>query len=145
MVPTLTLWSAMANLVEKMMTDGVELDLTPPVKVKGSKKEKAPVEGEVKAEKAPKAPKEPKAPKADSNRAKLGSLYPEDAALTLLATSNPKKVGSAAAAIFEFYKEAKTVGDFFAATAKNEFNGKPRPGTYADITYDVGHGFIKVG
>lgn len=115
-----------------------ELDLTPPVKVKKEKKVK--VEGE-----APKEPKAPKAPKAASNRVKLAAMYPEDAKLEVLTNTNPKKPGSAAYEIFKFYADAKTVGDFFAATADFKVNDKPRPGTYADITYDVGHGYIKVG
>jgi hypothetical protein len=111
------------------------LDLTPPVKAEKVKKEKAP--------KAEKAPKEPKAP---SNRKKLGATYPEDAKLEVIVDANPKKVGSRAHAIFEFYRTSATVGDFFAATAGFlDKNGKKAPGTYADITYDVGHGFIKVG
>lgn len=114
------------------------LDLTPPVKVK-----KAKANGEAKEPKAEKAPKEPKAP---SNRAKLSKTYPEDAKLEVLVEGNPKKPGSRAAAIFEFYRTSATVGDFFAATADyTDAKGKKSPGNYGDITYDVGHGFIKVG
>lgn len=118
------------------MTDEASLDLTPPTKKGGGKKKAA--NGEAKAD----APAKEKAP---SSRAKLSKQYPEDAKLTLLAESNPKKPGSAAHGIFEFYKNAATVGDFFAASANFEHNGKKRPGSYADITYDVGHGYIKVG
>lgn len=114
------------------------LDLTPPVKAEKVKKEKAP-----KAEKVAKAPKAEKAP---SNRKKLGAMYPEDAKLEVIVDANPKKVGSRAHAVFELYRTSATVGDFFVATADFlDKNGKKAPGTYADITYDVGHGFIKVG
>lgn len=126
------------------MTDeaSAPLDLTPPTKAaKGSKKG---ANGEAKAEKATKEPKAPKEAK-ESSRTKLAKQYPEDAKLTLIAESNPKKAGSAAHAVFEFYKDSATVGDFFAKTANLEVGGKKRPGTYADITYDVGHGYIKVG
>lgn len=119
------------------MTDEAVVDLTPPTAEKPRKAKKA-ANGEAKPEKAPKAEKA-------SSRAKLSKVYPEDAKITVLAETNPKKPGSAAAAIFEFYKDAKTVGDFFAATANFTFKDKKRPGTYADITYDVGHGYIKVG
>lgn len=116
-------------------------DLTPPTEAKAKrgrkpKKEVAVVEGE--EQKAPVA-------KAASNRSNLSKMYPEDAVITVLAEKNPKKAGSAAASIFEFYQSGKTVGDFFAATASHTFKDKKRPATYADITYDVGHGYIKVG
>jgi hypothetical protein len=119
-----------------------ELDLTPPVKpAKEAKAAKAPKEP-----KAEKAPKEPKPEKAPSNRVKLAKTYPEDAKLEVLVNANPKKPGSRAYAIFEFYAGSKTVGDFFVATAEYVApSGKKQPGTYGDITYDVGHGFIKVG
>jgi hypothetical protein len=113
-------------------------DLTPPTeKPKRAKKAKAPkTEAEFKGEAPAKEP---------SSRSNLSKIYPEDAVITVLADKNPKKAGSAAAAIFEFYKSGQTVGDFFAATANFSFKDKKRPGTYADITYDVGHGYIKVG
>lgn len=88
---------------------------------------------------------EAKPVKEKSARSNLNKMYPEDAVITVLAEKNPKKAGSAAASIFEFYKSGQTVGDFFAATAEHTFKDKKRPGTYADITYDVGHGYIKVG
>jgi len=116
-----------------------EVDLSPPTEKpkRGRKKKEAPAEG---------AAAEPAdSPKPASSRSNLSKMYPEDAVITVLAEKNPKKVGSAAAAIFEFYKSGQTVGDFFAATANFSFKDKKRPGTYADITYDVGHGYIKVG
>lgn len=119
---------------------GEMTDLTPPTeKPKRGRKKK-----EV-ASVAEGAQEEVKAEKKPSNRSNLSKVYPEDAVITVLAEANPKKAGSAAASIFEFYKSGQTVGDFFAATAEHTFNEKKRPGTYADITYDVGHGYIKVG
>lgn len=114
-------------------------ELTPPTeaKPKRGRKKKEAVAGEVVAA----APE----PKAASSRSNLSKMYPEDAVITVLAEKNPKKAGSAAAAIFDFYQSGQTVGDFFAATATFSFKDKKRPGTYADITYDVGHGYIKVG
>ncbi len=115
------------------------VDLTPPTekpKRQRKPKKEAAAEGtELVPEKA----------KTASSRSNLSKMYPEDAVITVLAEKNPKKAGSAAAAIFEFYKSGQTVGDFFAATASFSFKDKKRPGTYADITYDVGHGYIKVG
>lgn len=119
-----------------------EVDLTPPSDSKPAKKgrkKKEAVTGEGGAV------AEAKPAKEKSARSNLSKMYPEDAVITVLAEKNPKKAGSAAASIFEFYQSGKTVGDFFAATAAHEFNGKKRPATYADITYDVGHGYIKVG
>jgi len=117
-------------------------DLTPPTekpkRQRKPKKEKVEGASEEAAGEAPVA-------KAASSRTNLSKMYPEDAVITVLAEKNPKKAGSAAAAIFEFYKSGQTVGDFFAATAEFTFKDKKRPGTYADITYDVGHGYIKVG
>ncbi len=117
------------------------LDLTPPTEKpkRQRKKKEAAVEGAAASEQATESPK------PASTRSNLSKMYPEDATITVLAEKNPKKVGSAAAAIFEFYKSGQTVGDFFAATAEFVFKDKKRPGTYADITYDVGHGYIKVG
>jgi hypothetical protein len=126
--------------VETVVSTGT--DLTPPTEDKPKrgrkKKEAAPAaEGEAAAEAKP--------AKEKSARSNLSKMYPEDAVITVLAEKNPKKAGSAAASIFEFYRSGQTVGDFFAATAEHTFKDKKRPGTYADITYDVGHGYIKVG
>ena len=84
-------------------------------------------------EKAAKAEKKDTAPKAP-RQSKFEKLYPEDSKLELLAKENPKKKGSKAAERFEGYTGAKTVGD---ALAKGV--------TYADIAYDVGRQFVKVG
>ena len=61
-------------------------------------------------------------------------MYPEDAAIKLLVTENPKKEGSAAKERFQHYFKSKTVGDYLAAG-----------GTYQDIAYDVGRAFIQIG
>lgn len=123
---------------DEVLTDAG--DLTPPTETKAKKPRKA--KKEVTGTDTVPGPVVAKEP---SNRSNLSKIYPEDATITVLAEKNPKKAGSAAAAIFEFYKSGQTVGDFFAATASFSFKDKKRPGTYADITYDVGHGYIKVG
>ena len=69
-----------------------------------------------------------------AKRSKFASLYPEDAKLTLKVTENPKKAGSKSRERFELYSKAETVGDFLAAG-----------GTYQDVAYDIGRGFIAVG
>lgn len=115
-------------------------DLTPPTEAKPKRQRKPKKEAAAEG-----APVKEASPKPASSRSNLSKMYPEDAVITVLAEKNPKKAGSAAAAIFEFYQTGKTVGDFFAATAEFHFKDKKRPGTYADITYDVGHGYIKVG
>ena len=105
--------------------------LVPPaVKTKVDAPAGAPV-----AVKPPKAPKEPKAAKEKSvKRSAFQTLYPEDMALTLLVTENPKKQGSKARERFEHYFTSKTVGDFLA-----------KGGGYGDIAYDLGRGRIKLG
>ena len=60
---------------------------------------------------------------------------PREAALTVLAKTNPKRAGSAAHARFEGYYAdgVKTVADALAAGL-----------TPADLFHDIGHGFISV-
>jgi hypothetical protein len=89
----------------------------------------AAVAGEAKAPKAPKAPKEPR----ESNFKKV---YPDSAVITVLTPEgkNPKRPGCKAYAIFDLYAKGKTVGDFIK-------NG----GRYSALSWDTGHGFIKVG
>lgn len=105
-------------------------DLTPPVvNVNGQKKEaKAAKE---KANKEPKAPKEPRVPK-DSN---FKRVYPDAAKISVLTEGgkNPKRPGSAAHERFAAYGTGTTVSEALKAGA-----------TYADLSWDVGHGFIKV-
>jgi hypothetical protein len=88
-----------------------------------------------KAAPAPKAAK-PADDKPKGKRTNFSALYPEDAALKLLVTENPKKEGSKSYARFQSYFKAKTVGE--AMTGDTGV-------TYQDIVYDIGHGFIKVG
>lgn len=127
--------------VGEAQADAPSADLTPPTE-KPKRQRKAKKEA---AAEASGTPEDAPVAKAASSRSNLSKMYPEDAVITVLAEKNPKKAGSAAAAIFEFYQSGQTVGDFFAATASFSFKDKKRPGTYADITYDVGHGYIKVG
>ena len=72
--------------------------------------------------------------KEGAKRSRFASVYPEDAKITLLVKENPKKQGSKARERFEGYTGAKTVGEALK-------NGV----TYADIAYDVGRQFVKVG
>lgn len=114
-----------------------------PAKTKGRKKQvTAPAaEGESAAE-----PAGQEAPK--SVKSKLSKLYPEDAVIRLTVEGNPKKPGSWAHKAFACYKDGMTVGDFFAATAdltaEKDGEVRKRQATYGTITYDVGHGYIKV-
>jgi hypothetical protein len=107
-----------------------------PIKPLAPAKPKAPeatngAEVPTKAAKAPKEPKAPKAPK-ESNFKKV---YPDTAVITLLTPdgANPKRKGSAAYDRFAFYKNGITVADAVKAGVM-----------YADISWDVGHGFISV-
>jgi hypothetical protein len=84
------------------------------------------------APKVAKATKEKKAPTV--RRSKFEKLYPEDSAVKLLVTENPKKEGSASRERFQHYFKASTVGAYLAAG-----------GTYQDLAYDVGRQFVKVG
>lgn len=102
--------------------------LTPPVKpvpavggVPGGQKKSA----------EPKAPKEPKVPR-ESNFKKV---YPDTARITVLTEGgkNPKREGSKAHGTFSLYATNRTVGEFLKAG-----------GFYAALSWDVGHGFIKV-
>lgn len=79
-----------------------------------------------------KAPKEKKEPSV--SRSNFSKLYPEDAKVTLLVDKNPKKANSKSAERFEHYTGSETVGDYLA-----------KGGTYQDIAYDVGRGFVKIG
>jgi len=107
------------------MTAATAPSLTPPVK--GEQKKEA-------TAKAPKAPKEPKAAKPPKE-SHFKKLYPDNAVIHILTPEgkNPKREGTQAHATFELYSKHKTVGSFIAAG-----------GFYAAISWDVGHGFIKV-
>lgn len=82
--------------------------------------------------KEPKAPKPPKEPK-ESNFKKV---YPDSAKITVVTEGgkNPKRAGTKAHDTFELYAKNPTVGEFIKAG-----------GFYAALSWDVGHGFIKVG
>jgi hypothetical protein len=69
-----------------------------------------------------------------AKRSQFGKLYPEDKKITLKVKENPKKEGSKARARFDHYASSTTVGDYLS-----------KGGTYQDIAYDVGRGFIAVG
>ena len=86
---------------------------------------------QAKTTKAPKEPKEPKAPR-DSNFKKI---YPDGAKITVLTEGgkNPKREGSKAHSRFALYAGNPTIGDAVKAGV-----------LYADLSWDVGHGFIKV-
>lgn len=72
--------------------------------------------------------------KPSVRRTNFAELYPDDKAVRLVVTENPKKDGSKSRARFEGYTGAKTIGDARKAGI-----------TYQDIVYDIGHGFIAVG
>lgn len=88
------------------------------------------------ADETPAKPKRVKKPKKEPSvrRSKFNELYPDDAAITMLAESNPKKQGSKSRERFEGYTGASTVKEALA-------NGV----TYQDIAYDVGRNFVKIG
>lgn len=96
--------------------------LTPPQKTGGQQM----------AAGAAKPPKEPKAPKVPKE-SNFKKLYPDTASFRLLVEKNPKRAGSASYDRFQVYFTAKNIGD---ALAKGV--------TYADLSWDVGHGFISV-
>lgn len=67
-------------------------------------------------------------------RSNFATLYPEDSAIKLNVEENPKKEGSKARERFQHYFGSKTVADYLVAG-----------GTYQDIAYDVGRGFVAIG
>jgi hypothetical protein len=109
------------------------MNMAEAAKAPPTKEPKAPP---TKEPKAPKAAKVPKEPKESANRSNFKTIYPDDApvAITTAESANPKRVGSKAHEMFELYRTNTTVGAFLAAG-----------GTYADIAYNVGRNFIKVG
>ena len=58
---------------------------------------------------------------------------PDGRVITLLATANPKRPGSAAHRRFALYRTGMTVAAFVAAG-----------GQRIDVAYDAGHGFIRL-
>ena len=67
-------------------------------------------------------------------RSKFKELFPADTLITVLVAENPKKKGSKSAERFEGYKESATVGQAIENGVK-----------YADIAYDLGRQYIKLG
>lgn len=67
-------------------------------------------------------------------RSKFKEMFPDEQTITLLVTENPKKKGSQSAERFEGYTGAATVGEALAKGVK-----------YADIAYDLGRQYIKLG
>jgi hypothetical protein len=66
-------------------------------------------------------------------KAERASRIPKDTVIKLLATSNPKRSGSAAHTRFAFYQDGMTVGQFLEAG-----------GTMADINFDAAKKFISL-
>jgi hypothetical protein len=66
-------------------------------------------------------------------RSNFSNVYPENGVLVLHVTANPKKEGSKAHEKFKAYAKADTVGGYLSAG-----------GTYQDLAYDVGRGFVSV-
>lgn len=79
-----------------------------------------------------KAEKKPAAPRSTVDEtAKIAILKP-----------NPKRPGSKAHQVFECYADGATVKEFIAAV---EASGKSRGDALANLKYDEGHGYIRVG
>lgn len=72
--------------------------------------------------------------KPSLKRSNFKKLYPDDLPLEVCVTSNPKKAGSKAHAMFEGYFGATTVGEARTAGV-----------SYQSIAYDVARQFIKIG
>lgn len=75
----------------------------------------------------------PQAKKDGPGRPGAAPKYPLTATITVVAKENPKRPGSKAHKEFEFYKKAKTVGDYVKMG-----------GTLSYLNYDAKAGFIKV-
>ncbi len=60
--------------------------------------------------------------------------YAPEARIKILASGNPKKAGSSAHERWKLYREGMTTAEFFKAG-----------GLMADLKWDTGRGFIKVG
>lgn len=58
----------------------------------------------------------------------------------VLATANPKRPGTKAAATWQAYKQGQTVAEYVAAHAKAKAHFTPM----ACLTWDTKHGFIAV-
>ena len=103
-------------------------DLTPPTAGKNGSAEKA--EGKQKKEAKPKST-EPKAPRESA----LRKQYPDNSVIRLKTEGgkNPKRPGSKSFDRFAVYKDGMTVAEAVKGGV-----------IYADLSWDVGHGFIAV-
>jgi hypothetical protein len=63
--------------------------------------------------------------------------YPVDSTITILKASNPKRPGSTSAKRFAKYRDGMTIGEYCKAIDSDSVG-------YADIAWDVNHGFISV-
>lgn len=82
----------------------------------------------------PKKERKPKGPKSPSeSKSRFKKLYPDSAVVALKVDGNPKRPGSAAHGRFALYGTGCTVAEFLKGG-----------GLYADLSWDVGHGFIEV-
>jgi hypothetical protein len=66
------------------------------------------------------------------------AAYADDAAIKVLAAENPKRAGTATHGRFGLYAKAKTVGGYCAAVGDRRV-------ALADIAWDTGHGYVKIG
>lgn len=79
------------------------------------------------------AKKAGKKPAAKAPKAEKAEKGPDTRKITVLSKENPKRAGSKAAGLFDLYKKAKTVEDFYKAG-----------GTKSCLAYDIKNGHIKV-
>ena len=80
------------------------------------------------------AQKKAKAPAAErSGRRGPPPAFPDSGKIKVLVAENPKKKGTLTHARFEFYKTAKTVGEFMALGGRRE-----------DVIWDAKKGFVEV-
>ena len=66
--------------------------------------------------------------------------FANDHVIHVLATANPKRVGSKSAAVWPVYKQGQTVAQYAEAHAKAKAHYTPT----ACLTWDAAHGFIAV-
>lgn len=64
----------------------------------------------------------------------------ESAVITLLVEGNPKREGSKAHAVFSYYEDGMTIGDFADALAEADLGKEATP----NLVYDSKHGFISI-
>lgn len=106
-------------------------DLTPPVKGNGNGGTEAKAEGGKQKKEAKPKSTEPRAPRESA----LRKTYPDNAVIRLKTEGgkNPKRPGSKSFERFAVYKDGITVAEAVKAGV-----------LYADLSWDVGHGFIAV-